>query len=37
MNILLFDGSVQAISGDIDYIAWRAYILPADEGSLPPL
>ena len=37
MNILLFDGSVQAISGHIDYIAWRAYILPADEGSLPPL
>jgi prepilin-type N-terminal cleavage/methylation domain-containing protein len=36
MNILLFDGSVQAIGGDIDYIAWRAYILPSDEGSLPP-
>lgn len=35
MNILLFDGSVQTIGGDIDYIAWRAYILPADEGSLP--
>ena len=35
MNILLFDGSVQSISGDIDYIAWRAYILPADGGSLP--
>jgi hypothetical protein len=36
INILLFDGSVQAIGGDIDYIAWRAYILPSDEGSLPP-
>lgn len=35
MNILLFDGSVQSISGDVDYLAWRAYILPADEGSLP--
>jgi prepilin-type N-terminal cleavage/methylation domain-containing protein len=33
MNILLFDGSVQAIGGDIDYTAWRAYILPADEGA----
>jgi prepilin-type N-terminal cleavage/methylation domain-containing protein len=31
MNLLLFDGSVQSI-GDIDYAAWRAYILPADEG-----
>jgi prepilin-type N-terminal cleavage/methylation domain-containing protein len=36
MNILLFDGSVQGIGGDIDYIAWRAYILPADEGTPPP-
>jgi prepilin-type N-terminal cleavage/methylation domain-containing protein len=35
INILLFDGSVQAIGGDIDFIAWRAYILPADEGSQP--
>lgn len=34
MNILLFDGSVQAVA-DIDYIAWRAYILPADEGAPP--
>jgi prepilin-type N-terminal cleavage/methylation domain-containing protein len=31
MNLLLFDGSVQSIA-DIDYAAWRAYILPADEG-----
>lgn len=31
----MMDGSVQAVSGDIDYIAWRAYILPRDEGSLP--
>jgi len=36
MNILLFDGSVQSIGGEIDYVAWRAYILPADEGALPP-
>jgi prepilin-type N-terminal cleavage/methylation domain-containing protein len=32
MNLLLFDGSVQAIA-DIDEGAWRAYILPADEGQ----
>jgi prepilin-type N-terminal cleavage/methylation domain-containing protein len=36
MNIVLMDGSVQSVSGDIDYLAWRAYILPRDEGSLPP-
>lgn len=36
MPILLFDGSVQTIGGDIDYIAWRAFILPSDGGSLPP-
>lgn len=35
MNIVMMDGSVQAVSGDVDYIAWRAYILPRDEGSLP--
>ncbi|HEX6962664.1 MAG TPA: DUF1559 domain-containing protein [Lacipirellula sp.] len=34
MNLLLFDGSVQSI-GDIDPIAWRAYIVPADEGKVP--
>jgi prepilin-type N-terminal cleavage/methylation domain-containing protein len=36
MNIALLDGSVQSISGDIDWVAWRAYILPADEGAPPP-
>jgi prepilin-type N-terminal cleavage/methylation domain-containing protein len=36
MNILLLDGSVQAIGGDIDYSAWRFYILPSDGGA-PPL
>jgi prepilin-type N-terminal cleavage/methylation domain-containing protein len=35
MNLLLFDGSVQSIA-DIDELAWRAYILPRDEGA-PPL
>jgi prepilin-type N-terminal cleavage/methylation domain-containing protein len=35
MNTLLFDGSVQAIGGDIDYLTWRAYILPADQGAPP--
>ncbi|MBA3483822.1 MAG: DUF1559 domain-containing protein [Pirellulales bacterium] len=36
MNIVLFDGSVQGIAGEIDYAAWRAYILPADEGAPAP-
>jgi hypothetical protein len=35
MNVVLMDGSVQTISGDIDYLAWRAYILPRDEGAPP--
>jgi prepilin-type N-terminal cleavage/methylation domain-containing protein len=34
MNLLLMDGSVQAIA-NIDYVAWRAYILPNDEGQPP--
>jgi hypothetical protein len=33
MNILLLDASVQAI-GDIDPLAWRAYVEPRDEGAL---
>lgn len=33
MNSVLLDGSVQSISGDIDYAVWRAYILPSDEGT----
>jgi prepilin-type N-terminal cleavage/methylation domain-containing protein/prepilin-type processing-associated H-X9-DG protein len=32
MNVLLFDGSVQAIA-DIDVTAWRFYVLPRDEGA----
>jgi prepilin-type N-terminal cleavage/methylation domain-containing protein len=36
INILLFDGSVQAVGGDIDYLAWRGYILPDDGGAPPP-
>jgi prepilin-type N-terminal cleavage/methylation domain-containing protein len=35
MQMLLFDGSVHAVGGDIDALAWRAYILPADEGAPP--
>jgi prepilin-type N-terminal cleavage/methylation domain-containing protein len=35
MNLLLFDGSVQSVA-DIDEVAWRAYILPADEGQKSP-
>ena len=34
MNVVMFDGSVQSIA-QIDYIPWRAYILPRDEGSMP--
>jgi type II secretory pathway pseudopilin PulG len=36
INVAMFDGSVQAIGGDVDYAAWRAFILPADEGAPPP-
>ena len=36
MNVLLLDGSVQAIF-DIDAKPWRAYILRSDEGSEPKL
>jgi hypothetical protein len=35
MNLLLMDGSVQTIA-EIDELAWRAYILPRDDGA-PPL
>jgi prepilin-type N-terminal cleavage/methylation domain-containing protein len=35
MNIALLDGSVRSIAGDVDYAAWRALILPADEGTSP--
>jgi len=35
MQVLLLDGSVQPIAGDID-LAWRYMILPRDADSLPP-
>ena len=37
MQVLLLDGSVQGISGDIEKLTWVHYILPADGGKpLPP-
>jgi prepilin-type processing-associated H-X9-DG protein len=33
MNVLLLDGSVQGIPGDIDALAWRHYVLPRDGGA----
>jgi prepilin-type N-terminal cleavage/methylation domain-containing protein/prepilin-type processing-associated H-X9-DG protein len=37
MNVLLLDGSVQGIAGDIEKVDWVHYILPADGiGPLPP-
>jgi prepilin-type N-terminal cleavage/methylation domain-containing protein len=35
MNVVLMDGSVQSISGDVDVAAWRFYVLPRDEGAPP--
>jgi prepilin-type N-terminal cleavage/methylation domain-containing protein/prepilin-type processing-associated H-X9-DG protein len=35
MNVLLFDGSVQSISGDIELAAWKLYVFPRDEGVVP--
>jgi prepilin-type processing-associated H-X9-DG protein len=35
MQVLMLDGSVQPIAGDID-LAWRYMILPRDAESLPP-
>jgi hypothetical protein len=32
MQVLLMDGSVQGITGDIDFSVWKMYILPRDEG-----
>lgn len=37
LNMAYFDGSVRAISGDIDLIAWELSVLPCDQGSIPPL
>ena len=36
MNVLLLDGSVQSISGDIDLVAWKLQLLPRDDGVVPP-
>ena len=35
MTVALMDGSVQSIGGDIDFLAWRAYVHPHDEGAPP--
>ena len=35
MNVLLLDGSVQAIGGDIGPLEWRHYVLPRDGLDLP--
>jgi prepilin-type processing-associated H-X9-DG protein len=34
MNVLLLDGSVQGIAGDIEKVDWVHYILPTD-GDKP--
>ncbi len=36
MTILLLDGSVTSIAGDIDYLEWRHFVLPTDGMDLPP-
>jgi prepilin-type N-terminal cleavage/methylation domain-containing protein/prepilin-type processing-associated H-X9-DG protein len=33
MNVLLLDGSVQGIAGDVDALAWRHFVLPRDADS----
>ncbi|MFO0787892.1 MAG: DUF1559 domain-containing protein [Pirellulales bacterium] len=35
MQVLLMDGSVQGISGDIEYLEWRHYVLPRDGLDVP--
>lgn len=35
MNVLLMDGSVQGIAGDIDQLAWWHYQLPRDGDEIP--
>jgi prepilin-type processing-associated H-X9-DG protein len=34
MNVLMLDGSVQGIAGDVDKLQWVHYILPTD-GDKP--
>jgi prepilin-type N-terminal cleavage/methylation domain-containing protein len=36
MTILMLDGSVKSIAGDIDSIEWRHQVLPRDGTDLPP-
>jgi prepilin-type processing-associated H-X9-DG protein len=36
MNVLMLDGSVQSIAGDIDLAAWKLSIFPRDDGVVPP-
>jgi prepilin-type processing-associated H-X9-DG protein len=35
MNVLLLDGSVQNIAGDIDLASWKLLVLPRDNGVVP--
>jgi prepilin-type processing-associated H-X9-DG protein len=37
MNVLLLDGSVQGIPGDIEKVAWVHYLLPRDGIDTHPL
>jgi prepilin-type processing-associated H-X9-DG protein len=37
MNVLLLDGSVQSVGGDIDLAAWKLMILPRDDGVVPAI
>lgn len=34
MNVLLLDGSVQGIAGDIEVLSWRQYLEPRDGGNI---
>jgi prepilin-type N-terminal cleavage/methylation domain-containing protein len=33
MQVLLMDGSIQGITGDIEFSVWKSYILPRDGGT----
>ncbi|HJQ81414.1 MAG TPA: DUF1559 domain-containing protein [Lacipirellulaceae bacterium] len=35
MNVLMLDGSVQNVTGDIDLAAWKLMIFPRDDGVVP--
>ncbi len=37
MNVVLMDGSVQSIAGDIDIPTWKMMILPRDGGDSQPV